>query len=396
VATVAGRDPRVEPRAKPAEGSQKPAPGPWLKLGEVWGIAIGIHPSWLLVFALITWSLASGIFPGEWPGLAPGTYWVLGAVTTILFFGSIIVHELGHARIALSHGVPIRSITLFIFGGVARMAGEPPTPQVELRIAAAGPVTSFLLAALFAAVRFIAEDAVLVAAPATWLARINLTVALFNLVPAFPLDGGRVFRALVWRWTGSLDRATQIAGASAQVIASGMIAFGIVIAFAGNLAAGIWIALIGWFLQSAAAQSQAQLGLKQLLRGVRVRHAMTGECARVERDWTLGRVVRDEVLGAGRRCFVVAHDGHLDGLLTLHEIKGVPRERWDDVTVDQVLTPVAQLITVAPEDDLLAALEKMDGANVAQMPVVDGATLVGMLGREQILRYLTVRAELGQ
>ncbi|MBI1734330.1 MAG: site-2 protease family protein [Candidatus Rokubacteria bacterium] len=370
-------------------------PGAWLRLGQVWGIAIGVHPSWLLVFALVTWSLAAGYFPGEHPGWSVRTYWLVAAVTSLLFFASIVVHELGHSRVALSHGLPIRSITLFVFGGIAKMTREPSAPEVELRVAAAGPGTSLVLAALFAIAAVAAGDLVLVAAPAAWLARINLTVALFNLVPAFPLDGGRVFRALLWKWTGSFDRATEVAGFAGTLVASGLIAFGIFTAFAGHTLAGIWMALIGWFLQSAAAQSQAQVGLKQLLSGVRVAQAMTRECPRAGRAWTLERLVREEVLGSGRRCFVITDDGHLAGLLTLHEIKAVPRERWGEVRVEDALTPADKVTTVGPDDELHTALEKMDDADVAQMPVVERGELVGMLGREQILHYIRTRAELG-
>jgi CBS domain-containing protein len=252
-----------------------------------------------------------------------------------------------------------------------------------------------VLAALFAMAGAAAGDLVLVAAPAAWLARINLTVALFNLVPAFPLDGGRVFRALVWKWTGSFDRATRVAGFAGTLVASGLIALGIFTAFAGQALAGIWMALIGWFLQSAAAQSQVQVGLKQLLRGVRVAQAMTRECARVGREWTLERLVREEVLGSGRRCFVITDDGHLAGLLTLHGIKAVPRQRWGEVRVEDVLTPADKVTTVGPDDALHTALEKMDDAEVAQVPVVEHGELVGMLGREQVLHYIRTRAELG-
>jgi Zn-dependent protease len=368
-------------------------PEAWFRLGRIWGIEIGIHPSWLLVFALITWSLAAGHFPAEHPGWTQRTYWVLGALTTLLFFASVVVHELGHSRVALAHGLPIRSITLFVFGGVARMGREPATPDVELRVAVAGPVTSLVLAALFAAAGRVAGDAVFLRAAAAWLARVNLIVALFNLVPAFPLDGGRVFRALLWKWTGSFDRATGIAGFTGQLVASALIAFGIFTALAGQTLAGIWMALIGWFLQSAAAQSQVEVGLKQLLRGVRVGQAMTREFPRVGREWTLERLVREEVLGGGRRCFVVADDGHLRGLLTLHEIKAVPREQWGEVRVDEVLVPADKLTTVSPDDELVTALERME--DLAQVPVVARGELVGMLGREQILRYIRTRSELG-
>ena len=366
-----------------------------VNLGAVWGIPIGLHVSWFLVFGLVTWSLAAGYFPAEYPGWAPSAYWLVGAVTSLVFFASIVVHELGHSWVTLRNAIPIRSITLFIFGGVAQVGREPTAPGVEFRIAIAGPLTSLGLAGLFGGAWLLARDSALLAAPAIWLARINLMVGLFNLVPGFPLDGGRVFRAAVWRWTGSFHRATRAASFSGQLVAFGFIAFGFLTILRGNMLGGIWMALIGWFLQNAAAVTHAQANLRGLLAGVTVAQAMTPEGPRVTGDWTLERLVQEEVLGAGRRCFLVTDDGHLRGLLTLHEVKTVPRERWGDVKAEDVMTPMERLAAVGPQEELLVALEKMDDANVAQLPVVAGDSVLGMVGREQILHYVRVRAELG-
>lgn len=371
------------------------SPEGWFKIGEVWGIAIGLHPSWLLVFGLVTWTLAAGYFPAERPEWSVTTSWILAALTSLVFFASILVHELGHSRVALGNGLPIRSITLFVFGGVARIGREPASPEVELRIAIAGPLTSLALGAAFGGLWLLTGEVGVVAAPALWLARINVTVALFNLLPAFPLDGGRVFRAAVWRWTGSFERASRIAGFAGELVASGFIALGIVTILGGHVLGGLWMTLIGWFLQSAATASRAQAMLRQFLGGATVVQVMTRECPRVERAWTLEKLVHEEVLGAGRRCFFVVRDGALDGLLTLHEVKAVPRERWGETSVGDVVTPADRLTVVRPDESLVAALEKMDDAGVAQMPVVAGGELVGMIGREQILHYVRTRAELG-
>jgi CBS domain-containing protein len=295
-----------------------------MNLGTVWGVPVGVHFSWLVVFGLVTWSLAAGYFPGEYAGWAPAAYWTVGAVTSLLFFGSILVHELGHSWVARRNGIPIRSITLFIFGGVAQIGREPTRPGVEFRIAIAGPLTSLGLAGLFAGIWLLTREAELLAASALWLARINGTVALFNL-----------------------------------------------------------------------AATHAEVSLRELLRGATVAQAMTRECARIGRDWTLERLVQEEVLGAGRRCFLVAADGHLRGLLTLHEVKAVPRDRWPRVRTEDVMAPLEQLESVGPQEELLVALKRMDDANVAQMPVVAGDRLLGMIGREQILHYVRTRAELG-
>jgi Zn-dependent protease len=365
-----------------------------MTLGRVWGITIVVHPSWLLVFALVTWSLAAGYFPHASPQLSPVTTWIVAIATSLAFFASVLVHELGHARVALRYGIPIRSITLFIFGGVAQIAREASSASVELRVALAGPLTSFALALVFLGAGLLTRGVDTLATPLAYLARINAMVAVFNLVPGFPLDGGRVLRALVWWWTGSFERATRLASMLGQAVGSLFVVAGLVTMFRGDVVDGIWLALIGWFLQNAAAASDGQRRLAHVLGDVRVSQAMSRDCAPVTRGTTLERLVNEEVLGAGRRCFVVLDDGTLAGLLTLHEIKAVPRERWSTVTVADVLVPADRLTTVGPDDHLLAALEKLDDARVAQVPVVSGGRLMGMLGRDQILRYIRARAEL--
>jgi Zn-dependent protease/CBS domain-containing protein len=366
-----------------------------VKIAEVWGIPIAVHPSWLVVFALVAWSLAGGYLPIAYPGWDALTYWAVGAVTALLAFASVLVHELGHSRIALRNGLPIRSITLFVFGGVAQIGREPATPGAELRIAIAGPLTSFALAALFGGVRLLAGGVEIVAAPAFWLAQINATVALFNLLPGFPLDGGRVLRAIVWRWTGSLDRATRAAALTGRAVATGFIMLGVLMVLRGNVVGGIWIALIGWFLDNAARQSGAQVSTAALLRGVSVAQAMTRQCPRVPGGLSLERLVQDEVLGAGRRCFFVVDADRLRGVLTLGDVKAIPRDRWSLTPVEQVMTPVAKLRSVTPRDDLLVALRSMDEADVAQLPVMEDGELIGAVGREEVLRYIAARAELG-
>jgi Zn-dependent protease len=366
-----------------------------VKILEIWGIPIYVHLSWLLVFGLVTWSLAAGYFPHEYPGWAARAYWAVGAVTALVFFASILVHELGHSWVALRNGLPIRGITLFIFGGLAQIAREPETPGVEFRIASAGPLTSLGLAGLFGGAWLLVRDIPVLAAPAIYLARINFVVAAFNVIPGFPLDGGRLFRALVWRLTGSFHRANRAAALTGQVVAFGLMGVGILTVLGGNVIGGMWITFIGWFLQNAAAAGYAETNLREMLRDVTVAQAMTPDCRRVERGVGLDRVVHDEVLGAGRRCFVVTEAGRMVGLLTLHEIKAVPRERWATVTAGEAMTPAAKVTAVEPKTTLLAALEKMDDANVAQMPVVEAGELLGMIAREQVLHYVRVRAELG-
>jgi len=366
-----------------------------LTIARIWGIPISVHVSWLLVFALVASSLAAGYFPERHPEWEAATRWVLGALTSLAFFASVLVHELGHSRVALRYGLPIRGITLFVFGGVAQIGREPDSPGAEFRIAIAGPLTSLALAALFGGVATMSASMALVSAPAWWLARINLAVGLFNLLPGFPLDGGRVLRAVVWAGTGSFDRGNRAAVAAGEVLAMILIGVGAVRAIGGDVAGGIWLALIGWFLQSAVAAGRAEAALRELLRGATVRQAMDRDCPSVAPDLTLERLVHEEVLAFGHRCFVVVKDGSLLGLLTLHEVKGVPRERWGHAKVEEVMQPAQALSMVGPDEDLLKALAKLDDAKVAQLPVVDDGRWLGMLDREHILHYMRVRAELG-
>jgi Zn-dependent protease len=366
-----------------------------VQIARIWGIGISVHASWLIVFALVTWSLAAGYFPTEFPGWARATYWLTGAFTALVFFLSILIHELGHSWVALRHGIPIRGITLFVFGGVAQIGREAASPAAEFRIAFAGPLTSLGLAALFAGAGFLVRDITLVAGAASWLARVNMMVALFNLVPGFPLDGGRLLRAIAWHWTGSFDRATRVASIGGRLVSAVLMGIGLFTALGGNVLGGVWLLLIGWFVENAAASTEADAGLRALLRDVTVAQAMTRECSRVAGDRTLGQLVREEVLGAGRRCFLVTDEGRLAGLVTLHQIKQVSPERRDTVRVDEVMTPAGQLAVVRPEDSMLAALQRMDDGDVAQLPVIADGKLLGLIGREEILHYVRTRAELG-
>ncbi len=367
-----------------------------LELGRVWGISIRLHGSWLVVFGLVAWSLAQGYLPAQHPGWRPVTYWAVGAATGLLFFASVLVHELGHARMALRHGLSTRSITLFVFGGVAGIRREPPSPGMELQIALAGPLTSLALAGLFGALGLLFAALPTIGVAAGWLAQMNLALAVFNTLPGFPLDGGRILRAALWWWTGRLHRATQLAAFTGQILAFGLVAVGAVAALGGNLVTGIWLAFIGWFLHGAATAASTESGLRELLRGVTVEQAMSRDCARVPPELPLERLVQDEVFGHGRRAFLVVDDGRLRGLLTLHEIKGIPRQRWRGLTVADVMRRPEQLTAVGPQEPLLSALEKLDDGSLAQLPVVSGGQLLGLLGREQVLHYLRLRAELGE
>ena len=369
--------------------------GSSVNLGRIWGIPIGLHVSWFLIFGLVTWSLALGYFPLEHPDLGTQTYWLLGGVTSLLFFGSVLLHELGHAYLALRNQIPVRGITLFIFGGVAQIGQEPRSPGAEFRIAIAGPIVSLGLAALFGGLWLLDQQIPMLAAPSMWLARINFILAAFNMIPGFPLDGGRVFRAIVWKFTGDFRRATQVAATMGQFIAFAFIAFGMFTVLRGNFFNGLWLVFIGWFLQNAAASSYQQLHLRELLKGVRVEQVMAPGCPQISGRSPLTEIVEDHILPAGQRCFLVAENGHPRGLLTFRDVTKVPRTDWNSVRVSEVMVPWNRLVQVNPKMELLDVLDLMDDSDVAQLPVVEANQLVGMLTRDQVLHYVRTRGEIG-
>ncbi len=366
-----------------------------IPLGRILGIPIGLDYSWFLIFALLTWSLATSYYPAEFRNWPASQYWIVGAATAIMLFVSVLLHELGHSVVAMRYNIPVRSITLFIFGGVAQIGAEPPSAAAEFWIAIAGPVVSFALAILFGLLQPFVGAAAPLLALAKYLAYINGTLALFNLIPGFPLDGGRVFRAVVWGITHSLRRATLIAANVGRFIAFVFILVGVWQLFIGNFGNGLWIAFIGWFLESAAASQVQQQALQDLLAGHKVSDVMKGTCAAIPAGTTLQQLVDYHILGAGQRCFVVTQDDKVMGLLTLHRIKEAPRTEWPTTTAAQVMIPAPQMKRVQPNAELWTALEEMDRDGVNQLPVMTDGQMVGMLSRDDIISFLRTRRELG-
>ncbi len=364
-----------------------------LKIGRIWGIPLHLHLSWFVIIVLVSWSLAVGVFPREYPQLSVVSYWGMGAITSLFFAISVMLHELGHSFMALRAGVGVKQITLFIFGGLAQINQDPKNPSDELRIAIAGPFTSLLLAGFFGGLWLIDRNVPLLAAPSAWLARINLILTLFNLIPGFPLDGGRVLRAIVWKITGSMLRATRVATYSGQLVAFGFIGVGVFIIFTGNFFNGLWLAFIGWFLQNAAATSYSQASIQQSLRGVKVFEVMNPDPPIVSERTNLDELVSEGVIRGGQRVFLVGDADRLRGIVTLKEITAVPRVQWESATVDQVMVPYDRVVFVDPNMELLQALQTMDTANVAQLPVMEQGVLRGLLTREQVLRYIRLCAE---
>ncbi len=366
-----------------------------IALGKIMGIDIDLDYTWFLIFGLLTWSLAVSYFPMEFPDWSTSLYWFIGGATSIMLFVSVLLHELGHSAVALRYGIPVRRITLFIFGGVAQIASEPPSARSEFWIAIAGPVVSFALVAVFALLEPVVQGFAPVFAMAKYLAFINGLLATFNLIPGFPLDGGRVFRAIVWAVTRNLRKATLIAANVGRLIAFLFIFVGVWQVFAGNISGGIWMAIIGWFLESAAtAQVQQQL-LHGVLAGHRVSEAMSRSCAEVSPDTTVQDVIDRFVLAQGQRCFVVKADDVVQGLLTLHNLKGIPREQWKEVHVNEAMTPSNAIRKIRPEAELTEALRQMDRDGVNQLPVMSNGHMVGILNRDDVINYLRTLQELG-
>ena len=360
-----------------------------IPIGRVFGIPIELDYSWFLIAALITWMLAVSYYPVELKDGTSVEYWLMGAVTAILFFASIVIHELAHSWVAIRYKVSVSRITLFIFGGVSQIAGEPPSASAEFLIAVVGPLTSFALAVLF----FYFLEPVLVnitpaLAVAKYLALINGILGLFNLVPGFPLDGGRVFRAIVWGMNRNFRRATLIAASTGRFFGFLFIVWGVWQALRGNVANGLWIAFIGWFLESAAAAQVQQQMVQGLLGDHRVSEAMGDACTHVPGDITLQKLVDDEILTHGRQCFLVDRGDHTVGLLTLHNMKEIPRPAWTTSTAAQAMVPVEKLNGIDPRAELWTAMEKMGRDGVNEMPVMSGTNLVGLLSTGDIVKYL--------
>jgi Zn-dependent protease/CBS domain-containing protein len=365
-----------------------------IPLGRIMGIPIGLDYSWFLIFFLLTWMLAVSQYPAEFKDWPRALYWLMGAATAIMLFVSVVLHELGHSAVALRFKVPVKSITLFIFGGVAQIASEPPSAKAELLIAIAGPIVSLALGVLFT----------LVAAPLSgieplwgvvrYLAYINFALFVFNLIPGFPLDGGRVFRALVWGITKNMRRATMIAGNVGRFFGFLFIVVGVWQMFTGNFGGGLWIAFIGWFLESAASAQVHQVMFQGLLSGYKVSQVMSGQCTNVPGDMTLQQLVDDHILTGGKRCYLVTHGHDPIGLMTLHRIKEVPRQKWTSTTADQVVLPMEELKRIEPDTELWAALKEMDRDGVNQLPVVEDGRVVGMLSREDVITFLRTLQQL--
>jgi len=384
------------------------------RAGKIFGIEIRVDWSWLVILLLVVWNLGT-MFSEIHRDWRVALVWGTSIVAALLFFGSVLAHELAHSLVARKRGIPVRDITLFLFGGVSDLQREPASPGAEFLVAIVGPLTSlvlggFLVLLVGMSVRP-AQDAIANPAQAVaqlnplltlliWLGSVNITLGLFNMIPGFPLDGGRVLRSILWAATGSLRRATRWAAGVGQAIAWIMIFGGVTMAFGAQIpffgtgvGGGLWLAFIGWFLNSASIQSYQQVVVHDILKGVPVSRMMRKDPPTCQPACTISSLVHEHILGTDARAFPVLDAGRLVGIVTLDDVRRVAREAWDATFVGDVMTPASRLVVVTPEEEASQALEKLTSADVRQLLVVRGGELVGLLRRGDVIKWLQLHAE---
>jgi Zn-dependent protease/CBS domain-containing protein len=379
------------------------------RLFRIAGIDIGVHYTWLLIFVLFSWSLAAGIFPAQHAGWTTATYWVAGILTTLVLFISVLLHELAHSLVAQARGMKVSSITLFIFGGVSNLEEEPAKAGIEFSMAIVGPLTSIVLGGIFwlLAIGLVGHGLSLadlfngthlttaLAAVVGYLGWINLSLGVFNMIPGFPLDGGRVLRSIIWGGTRSLQKATNAAAMIGRLFGWLFIAFGVYEGLAfGNWIGGIWIAFIGWFLSSAADASRRELTLREHLSGVKVKDMMNAQPGGIDPDTMVEQVVSNIFQRLHGRAVPVCHDDKLLGIVTIDDVKKIKREQWATTPVERIMTR-QPLYTVSPGDGLDSAFKMIAQHAINQVLVTQDGKCVGMLSRADIIAHLQVSQELG-
>lgn len=371
--------------------------GSSFRIGRIAGVEIGVHWSWVFIFLLVTWSFANGVFEAYFDDWSAPQRWTGAIAVSSVFFLSVLIHEMSHAVVANRLGLPVRSITLFIFGGAANLTKEPESAGDEFKIAIVGPASSLALGGAFAllmgAAYPISRDA---AGILGYLALINVSLAIFNMLPGFPLDGGRVFRSIIWARNGDRLRATRIASRTGEWIAYGLMATGVLQVLITGAATGLWLAFIGFFLRNASAASYEQLLIETTLSGIRVDEVMRKDVPVAPPDMTVEELAHEQILRGQARAFPVIAAGELAGLITLTDVRKVPRDEWASTSVYRAMTPAGQLRTVEPGQCLTDVLQIMVQHDVNQLPVLRGRELAGMLDRGDVMRYIEVRRELGE
>jgi Zn-dependent protease/CBS domain-containing protein len=371
--------------------------GKRFKLFKLFGFEVGIDLSWILIAILIAWSLSTGFFPFQYKNLSTQTYWMMGIIGAVGLFFSIIAHEFCHSLVARKSGMPMKGITLFIFGGVAEMGEEPPSAKAEFMIAVVGPLSSIAIAAIFYGINQVGAASgwsPAINGVVGYLAMINGLLAVFNLVPAFPLDGGRILRSALWGWKGNLRWATRIS----STIGSGFGIFLIIVGFirilSGNFIAGLWIGLIGLFIQGAAKMSYQQLITRKALEGEPLKRFMKSEPVTVPESITIEELVEDYIYRYHYKLFPVVNSHKLLGCITTKEVKEVPRERWGQKTVGELADPCSAENTIGPDADAVQALSTMRRNNASRLMVVENDKLMGIIALKDMLEFLNFKVEL--
>jgi Zn-dependent protease/CBS domain-containing protein len=365
---------------------------PTLTLGRIAGIRVGINWSWLIVFTLIVWTLGASVFPDQDPHLSTATYAAMAVVAAILFFTSLLLHELGHAIQARHEGIEIEGITLWLFGGVARFKGMFPSAGAELRIALAGPAVSAALGGLFIGVAAAVHRPLAVDGVAAWLGYINVLLLAFNLLPALPLDGGRVFRALVWRWKDDFMAATHLAANVGRGFAYAMIGLGLLTLIVGGSWGGAWLAFLGWFLLQAAGMEVRALVLRDALGGLRVRDLMVRAPVVVDADATLSEFMDDVAFTHRYTTYPVLDRSRVVGLVPFACVARVPRSAWDQTRVRNCMLRREDVPTVDEDEDLLATLDRINSGGINRALVIDDGRLEGLLSITDVVRLVSWKA----
>lgn len=382
------------------------------RLGSLFGVRIEVDWSLLIIFVLIAFNLGAGVFPYWHPDWGPLLNWGLALGASVLFFASILAHELSHALVARAQGIPVRRITLFLFGGLAHMEEEPSSPKAEFLMAVVGPIASIAIGVGATATgSYLASDALALAGATEdpeeiqaalrqvgpvatlllWLGPINLLLGIFNIIPGFPLDGGRIFRSIVWAITNDLTKATKWASAGGQLFAWTLMIIGATYVFRGGIGQGIWLLLIGWFLNTAARTSYQQLLIHQALEDVPVARVMRTQLARVSPELPLDTFVRDHIMVSDQHAFPVESDGDLVGLVTFDDVRRVPQQEWGVERVGAVMTPREHLSTLPMDADAEDALRELTRRDVEQIPILEGHHVLGLVRRGDLLKWLTLQ-----
>ncbi|HRY13523.1 MAG TPA: site-2 protease family protein [Syntrophomonadaceae bacterium] len=368
-------------------------------IGRIRGIDIEINFSWLLIFALMTYMLATSYFPLNYPDWGPALWWLLGASAALLLFASVLLHELCHSLVSVSLGLPVKRITLFIFGGVAQIEGEPDEPMKELKIALAGPAMSIVLGIVFlllAGVLAAAGTPQYVSVLFGYLGTINLMLAVFNLVPAFPLDGGRVLRAILWHFKGDMQGATRIAASAGGAFGYTLIFLGIFLVLAGNLANGIWMAFIGWFIAQAAQSSYQQMLLSDIFTKIPVRDFMTTQVVIVDYFISVQDLVDKYFYKHKYAFFPVRQQDQITGIVSLNNVRNLPQADWPRTTVGRIVTPLQENLIVRPDEAVAAVMNKLFANGVGRVLVMEGSQLLGLVSRTDVLNYMRIHGQLSQ